>query len=133
MSMFLPFSKNVPPLVNDNEQGVSGGPSRKTDKIFWERKVDILLSCKQIFNFLFLFWNIYLTKLQFPRGKLSQKNAIFSPNSPPPSDAQFRFLLEVKKLSHWVVSSEVLTTHKVWGKVLFDHFQFCSILSDIRS
>ena len=28
-----------------------------------------------------------------------------------------------------VVSAEVLTTHKVWGKVSFDHFQFCSILS----
>ena len=26
---------------------------------------------------------------------------------------------------------EVLTTHKVWGEVLFDHFQFCSILSNI--
>ena len=38
-------------------------------------------------------------------------------------------LLEVKQMPKWVVSSEVLTTHKVWGKVLFDHFQFCSILS----
>ena len=45
MSVFTLFKKRFPPLVNDNEQGVSGGPSRKTDKIFLERKVDILLSC----------------------------------------------------------------------------------------
>ena len=32
-------------LVNDNEQGQSGGVSRKTDKIFIERKDDIFLSC----------------------------------------------------------------------------------------
>ena len=30
-------------LVNDNEQGQSGGVSRKTDKIFIERKDDIFL------------------------------------------------------------------------------------------
>ena len=47
-----------------------------------------------------------------------------------PPDAQCRFLLEAKQMPLWVVSSEVLTTHKVWGKVLFDLFQFCSILSD---
>ena len=52
---------------------------------------------------------------------------------PPPPDGQCRFLLEVKQMPQWLVSSEVLTTHKVWGEVLFDHFQFCSILSDIRS
>ena len=41
-----------------------------------------------------------------------------------PPDAQCRFLLEVKQIPHLVVSSEVLTTYKAWGKVLFDHFQF---------
>ena len=57
---------------------------------------------------------------------------VLAQTSPP--DAQCRFLLEVKQMSQWVVSSEELTTHKVSGKVLFDHFQFCSIiLSDIRS
>ena len=52
-----------PLLVNDNEQGKSGGPSRKTDKIFIERKDDIFLSCKQIFYCLSAFCDIYLTKL----------------------------------------------------------------------
>ena len=33
-----------------------------------------------------------------------------------PSDAQCRFLLEVKQMPQYVLSSEVLTTHKVWGK-----------------
>ena len=51
-------------LVNDNEQGQSGGGvSRKTDKIFIERKDDIFLSCKQNFYCLSAFCNIYLTKL----------------------------------------------------------------------
>ena len=45
---YLALSKKVSPLVNDNEQGPSGGPSRKSDQIFIERKDDI--SCKQIFN-----------------------------------------------------------------------------------
>ena len=49
---------------------------------------------------------------------------------PPTPDAQCRFLLEVKQMPQWVVSSEVLTAHKVWRKLLFDHFQFCSILND---
>lgn len=44
---FLALSKNVSPLVNDNEQGPSGrgggGHSRKTDKIFIETKDDISL------------------------------------------------------------------------------------------
>ena len=55
------------------------------------------------------------------------------PPNPRPPDAQGRFLLEVNQMPQWVVSSEVLATHKVWEKVLFDHFQSCSILSDIRS
>ena len=53
-------------LVNDNDQGQSGGGggvSRKTDKIFIERKDDIFLSCKQNFYCLSAFCNIYLTKL----------------------------------------------------------------------
>ena len=50
-------------LVNDNEQGQSGGVSRKTDKIFTERKDDIFLLCKQNFYCLSAFCNIYLTKL----------------------------------------------------------------------
>ena len=64
--------------------------------------------------------------------KIVPKNAIFGPNFPPP-DTQCRLLLEVKQMPQWVVSSEVLTAHKVWVKVLFDHFQFCTILSDIHS
>ena len=47
---FLALSKNVSPLVNDNEQGTSREPSRKTDKFFIERKDDFLPSCEQIFN-----------------------------------------------------------------------------------
>ena len=50
MSIFKPCQKTFPPLVNDNEQGLSGGAQRKIDNIFIERKDDILLSCKQIFN-----------------------------------------------------------------------------------
>ena len=50
-----------------------------------------------------------------------------SQTSPP--DAQCRFLLEVKQMPQWVVSSEVLTTHKVWGKVLFDHSNFAQSLA----
>ena len=47
---FLALSKNVSPLANDNEQGPSGEPLRKTDKFFIERKDDILPSCEQSFN-----------------------------------------------------------------------------------
>ena len=54
------------------------------------------------------------------KEKIVPKNVIFGPNIPP--DAQCRFLLEVKQMPQWVVSYDVLTTHKVWGKVLFDHF-----------
>ena len=50
MSIFKPCQKTFPPLVNDNEQGPSGGAQRKIDNIFIERKDDILLSYKQIFN-----------------------------------------------------------------------------------
>ena len=50
MSIFKPCQKTFPPLVNDNEQGLSGGAQRKIDNIFIERKDDILLSSKQIFN-----------------------------------------------------------------------------------
>ena len=46
---FLPCLKTSPP-VNDNEQGPSGGALREIDYIFIERKDDILLPCKQIFN-----------------------------------------------------------------------------------
>ena len=42
---------------------------------------------------------------------------------PRPPDAQYRFLLEVKQMPQWVVSSEVLTTHKVWGR-------FCLTISN---
>ena len=51
MSIFKPCQKTFPPLVNDNEQGLSGGAQRKIDNIFIERKDDILLSCKPIFNY----------------------------------------------------------------------------------
>ena len=47
---FLSLVKKVSPLINDNEQGPSGGPEEKFDNIFIERKDDILLSCKQILN-----------------------------------------------------------------------------------
>ena len=50
MSIFKPCQKTSPPPVNDNEQGPSEGANRKIDNIFVERKDDILLSCKQIFN-----------------------------------------------------------------------------------
>ena len=51
MSIFKPSQNTFPPFVNDNEQGPSGGGGlRKIDNIFIERKDDILLSCKQIFN-----------------------------------------------------------------------------------
>ena len=45
-------SKNISPLVNDNEQGPSGGGggSSKIYNIFVERKDNIFLSCKQIFK-----------------------------------------------------------------------------------
>ena len=51
MSIFKPSQNTFPPFVNDNEQGPSGGGGlRKIDNIFIERKDDILLACKQIFN-----------------------------------------------------------------------------------
>ena len=50
MSIFKPCQKTFSPLVNDNEQGPSGGGQRKIDNIFIERKDDILLSLNQIFN-----------------------------------------------------------------------------------
>ena len=34
----------------------------------------------------------------FKENKIVQKSAIFGPNSPPPPDAQYRFLLEVKQM-----------------------------------
>ena len=45
---FSLVKKTFPPIVNDNEQGQSGGALRKIDNIFIEREGDILLSCKQI-------------------------------------------------------------------------------------
>ena len=51
MSFFKPCQKTFPPLINDNEQGPSGGgPEEKFDNISIERKDGILLSCKQILN-----------------------------------------------------------------------------------
>ena len=56
---FLALSKNVSPLVNDNEQGPSGvgggggggGTREKLRTLFYiERNDYIFLSCKQIFN-----------------------------------------------------------------------------------
>ena len=46
-------------------------------------------------------------------------------------NSRFSALLAACLISR--LPSEVLTTHKVWGKILFEHFQFCSILSDIPS
>ena len=52
MSIFKSYQKKFPPpLVNGNEQGPSGGPREKLITFCIERKDDILLSCKQIFNF----------------------------------------------------------------------------------
>ena len=43
---FSLVKKRFPPLVNDdNEQRPSGGPSRKSNKIFSEKKDDTLLLC----------------------------------------------------------------------------------------
>ena len=59
MSIFLALSKNVSPLVNDNEQGPSGvggggGWAVTREKLrtlfYIERNDYIFLSCKQIFN-----------------------------------------------------------------------------------
>ena len=62
---------------------------RKIDNIFIERKSDVLISCKQIFN-------CWVSFLKY----LPNKTPIFKdkivPNSP--RDAQCRFLLEVKKM-----------------------------------
>ena len=44
MSTFKLCQKTFPHLVNDNEQGPSGGAWKKIDKIFIERKDDILSS-----------------------------------------------------------------------------------------
>ena len=44
MSIFKPCQNKFRPLVNDNEDGPSGGAQRKIDNIFLERKDDILLS-----------------------------------------------------------------------------------------
>ena len=46
-------------------------------------------------------------------------------------NSRFSALLAACLISR--LPSEVLTTHKVWGKILFEHFQFCLILSDIPS
>ena len=43
-----------------------------------------------------------------------------------PPDAQCRFLLEVKQMPHWVVSSEVLTTYKVYEG------RFCLTISNLQ-
>ena len=76
-----------PPIVNDNEQ--------RPDNMVFERKDDILLWCKQIFNFFSAFWNIYLRASNF-RENIVPKDAIFGPNFLP--DVQCRFLLEVKQI-----------------------------------
>ena len=50
MSIFKPSQKTFSPLVNDNEQGPSeGGGGGKLITFYWEED-DILLSCKQIFD-----------------------------------------------------------------------------------
>lgn len=51
-----------------------------------------------------------------------------------PLDAQWRFALAVKQMPLEEVDSyQGLTTQNVSRKVLADHFQFCSSLSDFRS
>ena len=43
MLYFQLSQKNLPPLVNDKVQWVSGGARRKSDTIFVEREIDALL------------------------------------------------------------------------------------------
>lgn len=100
-------------------------PLRKTDKIFNERKDDILLSCKQILNCLSAFWNICLTKLQFSRRIIivPPKNAIFGPNVYPWYLVQVFVRIQTNAtLSSFIWSTNYIQS--IWGKVLFDHFQF---------
>ena len=111
MSIFKPCQKTVSPLINDNEQGPSGGPR--------EKSITFLLRGRMIFYYhVNGFWTFSLlskylpTKTPIFKEKIVKKMQFLSP----PPDGQCRFLLEVKQMPQWLVSSEVLTTHKVWGK-----------------
>ena len=126
VSIFKPCQKTFAPPFKWQWTGAVRGEAR-------EKLITFLLRGRMIFCYhvnTFLtqwwsaFWNIYLTKL-------FQKMQFLAQTSHP--DAQCRFMLEVKQVPQWVVLSEVLTTHKVWGKVLLDHFQFFSVLSYIWS
>ena len=80
MSFFLALSKNVSPLVNDNDQGPSREPSRKTDTFFIERKDDILPSCEPIFNCFNCFLKYLSNKTPIFKEKIVPQNEIFGPN-----------------------------------------------------
>ena len=127
MSSFCLVKKRPPPPPPCKWEwiGAIRRPLRKTDKIFNERKDDILLSCKQILNCLFAFWNICLTKLQFSRRIIivPPQNAIFGPNVSPWCPVQ----VFVRSQTNATLSSFIWSTNyiqSIWGKVLFDHFQF---------
>ena len=131
VSIFKPCQKTFAPPFKWQWTGAVRGEAR-------EKLITFLLRGRMIFCYhvnrfltVSLLSEIFTWQNSNFQGENCSKNAIFGPNSPP--YAECWFLLEVKQMPQWVVSSEVLTTHKVWGKVLFDHFQFCSILSDIRS
>ena len=130
MSSFCLVKKRPPPPPPCKWEwiGAIRRPLRKTDKIFNERKDDILLSCKQILNCLFAFWNICLTKLQFSRRIIivppPPKNAIFGPNVSPWCPVQV--FVRSQQMPHWVVSSEVLTTYKVYEG------RFCLTISNLQ-
>ena len=98
--LFFNLVTNAPP-VNDNEQGPSGGALRKIDIIFIE------IFCYHVNRLLVCFLK-YLPN----KTPIFKKKEIFGPNFPPP-DVQCRCLLEVKQMPQRVVSSELLTTHKV--------------------
>ena len=87
------------------------------------------------FNCMFICFLKYLrNKSPIFKEKIFPKNAVFGPNSlPPPLWCPVQVFVRSNTMPQRVVKLKLLTTNKEWGKVLFDHFQFCSILSDICS
>ena len=106
-------------FLSKNLTQTLGGPREKPIKFLLRGR---MIFCYHVNRFLTvcLLSEIFTQQNTNFQGENCPQKCNFWPKLPP--DTQCRFLLQIKQMSQWVVSSEVLTTHKVWGKVLFDHF-----------
>lgn len=112
MTYFQPFKNRPPPPCKWQGTGVTGG-GREGEKLisyFLRGKMKV---CCDIVRF--------ADKIPIFKVQNVIKTAFWGLNVPPNSDAQLRFLLEIsKQMPLLLVSSQGLTTHKVWR-----NWRFC--------